>query len=578
MKTSFRDTLAIKIGVGEQRKAELYLELARSTTLTDPSYWLQTLFSAGIATLGLVLNSPAVIIGAMLISPLMGPILAGGLSLASGDVVLALRAALNLTLSCIVAVGFAFLLVAILPFKEITNEIAVRTHPNTLDLAVAFFSGAIGSLAICKEVKGVVTSIPGVAIAVALMPPLGVVGYGAALAFSQSGGDGMQVAVGGGLLFLTNLVAIMFTAMIVFLALHIDIPSVKEKMNEWHNSDSESIGLRLITRLPGVAGMRHIGTLPGRLIMILIVLLALLIPLSRSFNQLKNEYGAQQRANRVRKVVTETWGEEFGKLPTGEPRSFLSRADILADDKGKLTLELRILTRQPLTATEKQQFIRVMETRLDRPKGSLDAQIIEVPTTAAAIRLKAPDKQPQLPPSVEQLKSKLFERIDNGIAGLYLPPPAEFINYQLATKPSDGLDLTFIYLSDRDIEPDARALIQQDVRTRLDYPDATVKLSRLPVSLGRLLFRGRTTTLDVANQAILNSAASYLQQHDKLKVELVWTAGPNPNEQDKATTQERLKAVKDYLAAQARITEARIVLKDEAETANAWSVNLRSIK
>ena len=53
-----------------------------------------------------------------------------------------------------------------------------RTAPNTLDLVIALFSGAIGSVATCKEVKGVVTSIPGVAIAVALMPPLCVVGYG----------------------------------------------------------------------------------------------------------------------------------------------------------------------------------------------------------------------------------------------------------------------------------------------------------------------------------------------------------------------------------------------------------------
>ena len=97
---AFRDWIAKKLGVSPKRKEELYLELSRSTTLTDPSYWLQTIFAAGIATLGLVLNSPAVIIGAMLISPLMGPILAGGLALATGDVILGLRSALNLALSC----------------------------------------------------------------------------------------------------------------------------------------------------------------------------------------------------------------------------------------------------------------------------------------------------------------------------------------------------------------------------------------------------------------------------------------------------------------------------------------------
>src|SRR5690349_19301802 len=194
-----RDWLARKLGVSSERKAQLYLELAHSTTLTDPSYWLQTIFAAGIATLGLVLNSPAVIIGAMLISPLMGPILAGGLALASGDVVLGLRAVVSLALSCLVAVLFAVLLVMLLPFKEMTAEIAARTQPTTLDLVVALFSGAIGSIATCKEVKGVVTSIPGVAIAVALMPPLCVVGYGLGVAASLNGAEGMRVARGGGL-------------------------------------------------------------------------------------------------------------------------------------------------------------------------------------------------------------------------------------------------------------------------------------------------------------------------------------------------------------------------------------------
>src|SRR5689334_328610 len=107
MINTFRDWIARKLGVGSERKAELYLELSKSTTLTDPSYWLQTLFAAGIATLGLVLNSPAVIIGAMLISPLMGPILASGLALATGDLILGIRAGLNLLVSCLLAVGFA---------------------------------------------------------------------------------------------------------------------------------------------------------------------------------------------------------------------------------------------------------------------------------------------------------------------------------------------------------------------------------------------------------------------------------------------------------------------------------------
>lgn len=569
----FRDWLAKKMGVGPERKGELYLELSRSTTLTDPSYWLQTLFAAGIATLGLVLNSPAVIIGAMLISPLMGPILAGGLALATGDVILGLRSAINLTISCLVAVGFAFLLVAVLPFKEITNEIAVRTHPNTLDLAVAFFSGAIGSIAICKEVKGVVTSIPGVAIAVALMPPLGVVGYGIAVAFSLNLDEGMEVARGGGLLFLTNLVAITFTAMIVFLALHIDLESVKEKVEEWHKTDHESLRLRdLAKRLPGVTGARHIGTLPGRLLMILIIIAVIMIPLSRSFNQLKTELGEQKKENRVRQFVAQTWQKQFAKTATGETRSFLDNTSV-TNQNGKLTLLLRVLTSKPLTSAEKEQFTRQLEEGLSTPRGSLETQIVEIPTAAATMRSRVTAVQPQLPPSVSQLQSNLIERIDHALVGLFLPPPAQFVDYQIVFKSSNELELTVSYLNDRDIESDALALLQQDIKTRLDYPDATVKLVRIPVSLTRLSFRGRDTSLDTAAQEILDTAIGYLQTHNRLRVEIL--ANSESDTEKDPTDQARMTAIKDYLTAHPQITADRILVKQVDESANLWAISLR---
>ena len=91
-----RNWLSNNLGVSPARKEQVYTEIYKSVSLKDVSYWIEVLFSAGIATLGLVLNSPAVIIGAMLISPLMGSILANGLSLAAGDVILAWRALIKL--------------------------------------------------------------------------------------------------------------------------------------------------------------------------------------------------------------------------------------------------------------------------------------------------------------------------------------------------------------------------------------------------------------------------------------------------------------------------------------------------
>ena len=77
---TFRDRLSDNLDIDATRKEEIYLDICNSVSLGDVSYWIEVLFSAGIATLGLVLNSPAVIIGAMLISPLMGGILGNGLA------------------------------------------------------------------------------------------------------------------------------------------------------------------------------------------------------------------------------------------------------------------------------------------------------------------------------------------------------------------------------------------------------------------------------------------------------------------------------------------------------------------
>ena len=154
--------------------------------------------AAGIATIGLLLNSPAVIIGAMLISPLMGPIVATGVALATLDVDLGRKSISTLALGTAAAIGFTALIVALSPVKELTPELLARTRPNLFDLVVAILSGAAGGYAMIRGKGG---AIVGVAIATALMPPLATIGYGLVTAR-------WPVARGALLLFVTNMVAI----------------------------------------------------------------------------------------------------------------------------------------------------------------------------------------------------------------------------------------------------------------------------------------------------------------------------------------------------------------------------------
>ncbi|WP_267397004.1 DUF389 domain-containing protein [Sphingomonas sp. GC_Shp_1] len=171
----------------------------------SPRFAFMTMMSAGIAVLGLLLSSPAVVIGAMLISPLMNPILGFGFSLALFDMVELRRSLKALAIGAVAAVAFTALIVTVSPLQAPTSEIVARTRPNLFDLAVALFAALAGSFAI---IRGRGDTIVGVAIATALMPPLAVVGFGLAT-------RNMPVAGGALALFVTNFITIALSATIM---------------------------------------------------------------------------------------------------------------------------------------------------------------------------------------------------------------------------------------------------------------------------------------------------------------------------------------------------------------------------
>tara|TARA_R110000868_G_scaffold107362_3_gene293771 strand:+ start:15207 stop:16835 length:1629 start_codon:yes stop_codon:yes gene_type:complete len=161
-------------------------------------YTFMVTMSCAIAMLGLLLSSPAVVIGAMLISPLMAPIMSLGFSLCVLDARQMRKALEGLVIGIVTALAISFIIVRLSPLTDATPEILARTQPNLFDLLVAIFSGLAGGYAVIKR-KG--EAIVGVAIATALMPPLAVVGFGLAT-------GNMMIAKGAFMLFMTNLLAI----------------------------------------------------------------------------------------------------------------------------------------------------------------------------------------------------------------------------------------------------------------------------------------------------------------------------------------------------------------------------------
>ena len=137
------------------------------------------IFAIFIASLVLNVNSTAVIIGAMLISPLMGPIIGMGLAVGISDISLLKRSATNFLVATVISVITATIYFAITPLDEAQSELLARTSPSLYDVLIALLGGAAGFIALTTKGKGNV--IPGVAIATALMPPLCTAGYGLAV-------------------------------------------------------------------------------------------------------------------------------------------------------------------------------------------------------------------------------------------------------------------------------------------------------------------------------------------------------------------------------------------------------------
>ncbi len=195
----------------EQRKT--FIDEISESASPGIDFFILVILSSSIATLGLITNSPAVIIGAMLVAPLMSPIIGIGLASVIGKNDLLRKSMSALIRGAVFAIGLSALLTLInlyLPFvsfQELPSEIVSRTHPSPLDLIVALAGGLAAAYSMTEPKLS--AALPGVAIATALMPPLCTIGIGLAL-------GKFDVAGGALLLFVTNAITIAFASALVF--------------------------------------------------------------------------------------------------------------------------------------------------------------------------------------------------------------------------------------------------------------------------------------------------------------------------------------------------------------------------
>ena len=197
----------------------------KPASLPRISFFVLLALSCAIATFGLLANSAPAIIGAMIIAPLMTPIMGLSYGVVQASWSQVVRSAITVFLGVAVVIGISFLSARFIEIKVAGTEMLSRAFPSQLDLGVAMAAGAAGAFSLSRE--SIRSSIAGVAISVSLVPPLAVAGIGLALgrkatadvglSFREVGlfSGGADIAVGAMVLFLTNLAAIIVVAGIV---------------------------------------------------------------------------------------------------------------------------------------------------------------------------------------------------------------------------------------------------------------------------------------------------------------------------------------------------------------------------
>ena len=454
-----RSPIERSLRIDEETKPQAYMRIFDSSDSADLNYWLELSFSAGIATLGLVLNSPAVVIGAMLISPLIGPIMAAGLALAVGDLYLGIKSLLKLIASVAAALLISAFLVWILPLHNVTTEILKRTQPNLLDLGVALLSGFAGSLLMFRRGGDGASALPGVAIAVALMPPLCTTGFGFGVGLNWS------IISGAALLFLTNLAAIVASAFLVFLCVRMGAPEVRSSIERLRlERATDDWVYRLIKRAKLDALLGDVGKLRWRALMLVAILAALYVPLKKGLVQVRDEAIARAAVNEAVRTLAapnDIVGQQVALGASGDP------------------IRVSLLITAPVSPAK----VRQAETTIVRRTGRLaEVSVRQIADQAEIARLRqgleAPAPAPPPPPEdLETLRREVVARLEAAMREVW-PPDLPLKGYELGFAP-DAVIAHIRYESADPLAKTAEAILTRSLETRLGLASLRVAVENV---------------------------------------------------------------------------------------------------
>ena len=462
------------LGLRTWDRPALYRETAEAAADTDVPFWLVLLLSGAIATLGLILNSTAVVIGAMLVAPLLGPLLGLSLALAVGDGRLFVQTFVTILLGAAGIVALAALLTLVLPFETVTDEIASRTRPTTLDLAIAVFSGLAGAVVTASRETRLSASIPGVAVAVALVPPLGVAGFGLATAR-------WAFVEGALLLFGANLAGIVLSGMLMFILVGMNRAEVVQTAREWHGT-GQATGLA--ARLSHLAWLDQLPGLASTKIRVLIVVAfmgAVAIPLTSSLTEFVREA-------RVARAVDDA----VARLEDRE-RAFVIDRDVAYGEDAS-SLRLRVATDSLITPGEEEAFTRAVSAQAGEPvtlsleqvvaqRGDLE-ELADALPDRPAVRTVAPTSEPA---TLTSSLASVRGRLGDALSRLALPDSTVVLGGTVGIDTEAARTVVdVVYAAPRRLPRQAEEVVARQVTQALGLPPSSGRVSAVLIGPGPL--------------------------------------------------------------------------------------------
>nr|WP_246525752.1 TIGR00341 family protein [Geomobilimonas luticola] len=483
------------------------------------------MFASLIALLGLLTNSIAVVIGAMLISPLMGPIISSGLAFTIGDISLARRAFKTIAISVAVTIVACTIVSFISPLKEPTAEILTRVRPNIFDLLVAVLSGTVGAIALCTKRNYLITST-GVAIATAVIPPLSVTGYGL-------GTGQLTLAMGGFLLFFTNFVAIVLTSDLVFFTLG------------FRTSHLETVQYSPRKRLMIIAGLLTLISIP------------LAYTLVADLTKVKEK-------KRIERVLKLNLNKELTSRMTSydyqqHDEKILIRASVntvkFIDKPSELKMEKELTD----------AFKRPVDVRLEQiivASGEVDKQPSALSLLAGSTStIPRTDSSAQIKGKVEQMIMNVQRELTEALT----PFPVSDTQLTFASG-NESILVSTTLKRDYPVEDDEKLLLTRQLERSLDLPVAlTVKTVPL---LPPLLFdsTGALTPVSTATLALIKELPG-----GSRAFRFVLESSTRKNDR-------RLETVKHHLIEGQEVPERSIVIRSAHSATESPGVTLRIVR